>query len=507
MPARRRLDPSYLHVPEYVETFGPEVADVCARAGFAPDPEQELILDATFAILPNGKPAAFEVDMVGPRQNFKTGVVKMIELGWLFVTKERLSIHSAHELSTTEETFRETAALIEDNSFLSRHLLPTRGDRPGITAANGRWAIELTGDRRLRYRARQATGGRGLSGDKVVLDEFFAVTPAVIGSLYPTLSARPNPQVVSASSAGLLMSEALRDKRDRGRAGVTPNQFYVEYSDVRGPSLDDPSTGCKSPQCSHGKTVEGCALDDESRWEAIMSALDGRVLRSTIRSLRQAMPPEEFAREFMVWWDDPPVEVGKQLFGTHWGKRGVGDSAMPTPRCLAVAVELDRQFSSLAAVGDFGDDALPIVFPATDDPELGGRRPGTSWVVETVAAMAERHDIPVAIAKHGPGADLVEPLQKRLGEDLVLVADMSDLKDACAAFFDGITENHTLFHSDSEELNEAAREAIKRMSGDRFLWGRKSGDVSMLEAATLALWGAGREQVDSVYEDRGLVTL
>lgn len=231
MPARRRLEPTHLHVPEYVETFGPEVADINARAGFAPDPEQELILDATFAILPNGKPAAFEVDMVGPRQNFKTGALKMIELGWLYVTKERLVIHSAHELSTTEETFRETAALIEDNSFLSRHLLPSRGERPGITAANGRWAIELTGDRRLRYRARRDTGGRGLSGDKVVLDEFFAVTPAVIGSLYPTLSARPTPQVVSASSAGLLMSEALRDKRDRGRRGLTPNQFYIEYSD------------------------------------------------------------------------------------------------------------------------------------------------------------------------------------------------------------------------------------------------------------------------------------
>src|SRR3546814_16262760 len=88
--------PTYLHVPEYVETFGPEVADICARAGFAPDPEQELILDATFAILPNGKPAAFEVDMVGPRQNFQTGVLKMIELGWLLVTVERWTIHSAH---------------------------------------------------------------------------------------------------------------------------------------------------------------------------------------------------------------------------------------------------------------------------------------------------------------------------------------------------------------------------------------------------------------------------
>lgn len=494
MPARRRLEPTHLHVPEYVETFGPEVAEICARAGFAPDPEQELILDATFAILPNGKPAAFEVDMVGPRQNFKTGVLKMIELGWLFVTKERLSIHSAHELSTTEETFRETAALVEDNPFLSRHLLPTRGDRPGITTANGRWAIELTGDRRLRYRARQATGGRGLSGDKVVLDEFFAVTPTVIGSLYPTLSARPRPQVVSASSAGLLMSEALRDKRDRGRVGLTPNQFYIEYSDHRGPTPTNPNPGCASPTCNHAKTAEGCALDDEERWAQIMSALGGRVLPSTIRSLRQAMPPEEFAREFLVWWEDPPLDATSQLFGAHWGKQGIADAVMPTPRCLAVAVERERTHSSIAAAGDYGDPGMTVVFPATSDPAIGGRRPGTSWVVDEVCGIAERHGIPVAIAGSGPGADLIDLLRKRLDERL-LVADMSELKDACAAFYDGVTESHTVFHNDSEELNTAAMGAVKRMSMDRFLWGRKEsdGDVSMLESATLALWGASQD--------------
>lgn len=495
MLARRRLEPTYLHVPEYVETFGPEVSDLCAKAGFAPDPEQELILDATFAIQSNGKPAAFEVDMVGPRQNFKTGVLKMIELGWLYVTKERLSIHSAHELSTTEETFRETAALIEDNSFLSRHLLPTRGDRPGITAANGRWAIELTGDRRLRYRARQATGGRGLSGDKVVLDEFFAVTPAVIGSLYPTLSARPRPQVVSASSAGLLMSEALRDKRDRGRAGLTHNQFYIEYSDRRGPTHKKPNPGCESPECNHAKTAVGCALDDEARWAEIMSALGTRVLPETIRSLRQAMPPEEFAREFLVWWEDPPLEADSQVFGPHWGRQGIPDAKMPTPLCLAVAVEPGRSHACLVAVGNYGDDAVQVVFPASSDPKLGGRRPGASWVVDEACDIAARHDIPVAIAGSGPGADLVDQLRERLGDKL-LVADMSDLKDACAAFYDGVTETHTMFHNDSPDMNDAAREATRRMSAGRFLW-----DKAMLEAASLAPWGA------SIKPDGGAVPM
>lgn len=499
MRARRRLEPTYLHVPEYVETFGPEVADICARAGFDPDPEQELILDATFAILPNGKPAAFEVDMVGPRQNFKTGVLKMIELGWLFVTQERLTIHSAHELSTTEETFRETAALIEDNPFLSRQLLPTRGERQGITTGNGKWAIELTGDRRLKYRARMATGGRGLSGDKVVLDEFFAVSPAMIGSLYPTLSARPNPQVVSASSAGLLTSDALRDKRDRGRNGLTRNQFYIEYSDLLGPTPKRPYAGCESQDCSHAKTAVGCALDDEERWARIMSALGTRVLPETIRSLRQAMPPVEFAREFLVWWEDPPLEIDEQVFGPHWRRQGIPDAVVPKPTCLAIAVAPERKFSSIAAIGDYGDNAMKVVFPATSDPKLGGHRPGVTWLLDEACAIADRHGIRVAVAKYGPGADLVEPLQKRLGEDRVLVADMDDLKDGCAAFYDGITESHDLFHNDAPEMNDAARSAVKRMVSGRFLWGWKEGDdASMLEAATLAKWGDEQPVLESV---------
>lgn len=302
------------------------------------------------------------------------------------------------------------------------------------------------------------------------------------------------------------MSEALRDKRDRGRKGLTANQFYLEYSDRNGPTHERPNPGCKSSKCNHAKTAVGCALDDEDRWAQIMSALDVRVQRETIRSLRQAMPPEEFAREFLVWWEDPPVEDGSQLFGPHWGRQGIPDAVVPTPRCLGIAVQLGREHSSVAAVGDYGDDAVSVVFPASSDPVHGGRRPGVSWVVDEVCDIAERHGIPVAIAGSGPGADLVEPLVERLGEDRVLVADMSALGDACAAFYDGVTETHTLFHNDSEELNRAALGAVRRNT-ERFLWGRKEsgGDVSMLEAATLAYWGAGVYRPTPVREFWGAI--
>lgn len=495
LATRELLRPQFLHEPERAETFGPLVADLCAKADYAPDPEQELILDNVFAIRPDGKSAAFECDLIGPRQNFKTAVLKMIELGWLFVTKQRLIIHSAHELGTTEETFRETATLIEDHPFLSRHLKSSRGERPGITSGNGRWAIELVGDRRLRYRARQATGGRGLTGNKVVLDEFFAVTPAVIGSLYPTLSAVPDPQVVSASSAGLLMSEALRDKRGRGRAGQTWNQFYLEFTDLLQPVHGKPYTGCRDPLCTHAKTAVGCRLDDEEVWASIMSALGSRVLPETIRSLRHAMPPAEFAREFMVWWEDPPVEDAAKMYGVHWGQQGVPSAVMPTPRALGVAADWDMRSASIAAVGDWGDaGAARVVFPATDDPAKGGNRPGTDWLPRVAAALALKYDIPVAVAGNGPGKVFVKPLVALLGEERVLVASMDQLKDAYADFKQGVTDRRDVFHNDAPELNDARAAAIPRLSSDRELIGRtqSQGDVSLLEAAHLALWGAGQ---------------
>lgn len=495
-----RLEPQFLHVPEYVETFGPEVSELCARAGYAPDPEQELILDAVFAIRAgDAMPAAFTADMVGPRQNFKTGVLKMIALGWMFVTKDHLIVHSAHELDTTAETFRDTATLIEDNPFLSRQLLASHGPRQGITDGNGRWQIECTGDRRLRYKARTNSGGRGLTAAKLILDEFFAVRAAMVGALFPTVMAIPGAQIVSASSAGKLESDALRDKRDRGRVGATRNQFYVEFTDPRGPTKDKPNPGCKSARCKHEKTAVGCALDDPTRWRQIMPALGVRVTEERVASLRQEMPPDEFARELMVWWEDPPDDDEVGPFGPHWKRQAIPDAKMPTPRCLAIAVS-PAGGSSIAAVGDYGDDEMKVVFPATLDARKSGNRPGRTWVVPDAVKIANKHDLRVAVAKYGPGADLVDALVKELGEERVLVADMGDLKDAYASFYDGVTESREIFHNGAKELNDAAARAVKRMSSGRFLLGgrKETDDASMIEAAALAAWGEVQPEIERV---------
>lgn len=498
--AKRRIDPQYLTHPTYVQTYGPEVAEICSWADFPPDPEQELLLDLLFAIDGRGKSAVFEFCLAAARQQIKTGFIKQAEIGWLFVTEQRLIVHSAHQLDTTEETFSETAALIENTPALSKRLAPNRGDRPGITEGNGKWAIALKPSpanprgQRIKYKARSRTGGRGLAGSKVVLDEAQHASPGMIGALYPVLSTMPDPQVLAAGSGGLLESEQWREMRDRGRAGQSsPRQAWVEWGD-----LEPWGKGCAAgTDCTHAKTAKGCALDDEDRWASFMTALGRRVDPQTIRDFRQSMPPIEFARELYVWWEDPPLTVEEQIFGTHWRAAAKSDTKMPKVGAIGLASDLDREWGSIAAAGRWGK--VPIV-------GAHKRQPGVRWLVGEAKRISRKYSCPVVLDGGGPIGYLADDLEGEVEELIVL--DMNDALAAYAIFHEEITHEpkkkklRKLYHLDHPELNDAVAGAVPRGYGERGnLVGRKPSvaDVSMLESAINARWGLANEAEPTAY--------
>jgi hypothetical protein len=464
-----------LHHPDYVETYGPEVADICSLAGFAPDPEQELILDLVFAIGPDGKSAAFEIDIVGPRQQFKTGSILQMELGWLYVTQERLVVHSAHELDTTAEAFRDLANLIESTPALSKRLAPTRGERPGISEGNGRWAIELTTGQRVKYKARTAGGGRGLTGWKVVLDEAFALQPTHLGALLPTLAAVPDPQVVKASSAGKATSLVLHEAKDRGRAGTSPRQVYVEYGDR------DAHTGCHDRDCDHAKTAKGCAFDDEDRWARIMPALGRRVTAETVRSMRQSMPPEEFGREFMVWWDDPANVENSELLES-WRDCEDVESAPTTRPVLAIDVAPKSRSAAIVACM-YRPDGRPHL-------EVVAHAPGADWVVARAVDLKARHrPLDWVLDPAGPAGALLPKLAEVGIEPREMTTrDVGQASEAIAQ----ATTAHELRHLGDPVLSRAIAGAATRDIGDGlWTWSRRRSDVDIcpLVGATEAFWG------------------
>ncbi|MEV4902364.1 hypothetical protein AB0K08_13605 [Citricoccus sp. NPDC055426] len=469
--------------PEYAGTFGPEVADLCEAVGFAPDPEQRLGLDMMFGFDRRGKSTSFEFACICSRQNMKTGLFKQAALGWLYITDQNLIVWSAHEFATAMEAYRDMANLIEGSRFLSKKV-------KRISGSHGDETIELKTGQRLKFKARTKSGGRGLTGDKVVLDEAFALQPDHMGALLPTLSVRPDPQVIYGSSAGLAHSDVLRGVRDRGRAGSSARLGYCEWC--------APRQACADEKCDHepGKWV-GCQLDKVENWQH-GNPLLGRVRANGtgltveyVKAERDALPPMEFARERMGWWDDPSTS---DIFGPGKWENGEREERPADLQLtgLAVAVAMDLKSSAVVAAGANDEGVWLRVLQ---------HGPGINWTVDRLKALSAAYQVPVVIDGKGPGSVLIPSLEK---ENVLLhVATTQDVLDAFANLRTKVTAGEVLY-TPSKELDEAVAGAALRPVGDRFAIGRKAStnDVSPLEAGSLAAWQAtiGPAQGKSAYE-------
>lgn len=447
-------------MPEFGVSLGEEVAEVAEMAGFPPDPEQRLALDMLFALDASGKAAVRDLALVAPRQNLKTGFLKQAAIGWLYVTEQRLVVWSAHEFDTAQEAFRDMAQLIENCPDLDREVQQ-------IHYGNGEESIELTGDRRLKFKARTKAGGRGLTGDKIVLDEAMYLRDAHMGALVPTLRAVKDPQLVLAGSAGMVDSHVWRGYRDRGRRGGDDSLGYLEYCDP------DPG-GCADEACTHAVGTEGCALDDRKRWWSCNTALGRRITEATLASDRKTLPAGEFARETLGWWDDPPV--GSAIFDLEqWHDLADLQSKLLDPVCFAVEVPLDRSRALIGAAGQSTNGRCQV--------ELAHVAPGTGWVVDWLTR--NNHSL-VAVDSAGEAASLV-PAMEEAGLTVLKVGGV-ERAHACGGFFDRF-QARDLSHLDDPEVVPALSAAVWRQTeGARsFARRRSAGDISALYALALAL--------------------
>jgi phage terminase large subunit-like protein len=463
--------PAYLWVPDHAtSSAGREAVDLAKSIGQEPDAEEELALDAILSERADGRWASLEAAIVCGRQNLKTWTLQMSALYDLYVRDVGLVVWTAHRFRTTQEAFRDIHALVDNYDHLRKRVKKVR-------TANGEEGIELLSGARLDFLARTSGGGRGLSGDTVVLDEALFLTPTMMGSLLPTLSARPDPHVRYGSSAGLRESEVLRNIRDRGRAGGDPSLVYLEWSTEPG--------GCARPDCDHKPGTAGCQLDDVAMWQAANPALGRRIGVEYLAAERRALPPLEFARERLGWWEEVPQFGDDAIIPeTAWASRLEPESELPdgAPVAFAVDTSWDRLTTWIAAAG-LRSDGVPHI-------EVVAHDFGTDWVLPWFRERFDRYK-PRAIglqASGAPVASLLEPLRHEF-KSAVIGMGGADLGRACGMFYDSVTSG-PLAHRGQQQLDQAVRHAVVRPMSDSWLWDRKVSpvDVAPLVAATAALY-------------------
>lgn len=466
--------PSHLWVPDHVSTAGEEAGDLARSIGLDPDPEQQLALDSILAERPDGKWAAFEGAVVAPRQNLKTYLFLIIALTDLFVLGTKLIVWTAHEYSTSGEAFLLVKEYLENFDHLRRRVKK-------VTDQNGEEGITLVNGQRLRFKARTKTGGRGLTGDRVVLDEAFALQPSHMGSLMPTMSAKTitgNPQILYGSSSGLLASAVLRTIRNRGRAGDDPFLAYLEWSAAELP--------CADPDCTHVFGTEGCMLDDEELWWASNLALGRRISIDFLRMERRSLPPEEFAREILGWWEDPPAGDGV------WGVFDPADWAHcedlqhKATGPLRYALDVDSNAGGEEWASVMVSDGVHI--EDVSPPDAG---PGVGWVV----LEAKRHRVAIGdllVDPSGPAGKLIGPLEKA-GVGIEKVTGQ-EFNQACMHLQSQVA-SRLVRHIGQPKVNRAVAGVVRRDIGDgafRFSRNLSAVEISSVNGGAMACWAADK---------------
>lgn len=473
--------PAYRWAPAYERTLGPEAVDLAHSVGMDLDADQEQLLDDWFAIGPDGKWVSFENAVIAPRQNLKTFVLEAAGLADLFLCEDQLIVWTAHEFKTSQEAFRDLHTLVDNYDHLRRRVRT-------VSTANGDEAIELLSGARMKFLARTAKSGRGMSGDKVILDEAFELSPGQIGALLPTMSARPNAQIRYGSSAGKLHSAVLRGIRDRGRAGGSPRLTYAEWC--------APHKPCETEDCEHRPNTPGCVLDDPQMWALANPALGRRISEEFIRETeRMTLTPVEFARERLGWWEDPPTALSGIALEA-WASLGTQDPPQD-PVCFGVSRPKDQSYTTIAACGMA--TGRPIV-------EIVDRRRGSDWVVDRLVELQKHRPQGLLMNGNDVAAGLI-PALERAGVN-VRTTDAREYAGACAGFLDAVVQG-ALGHRPHPDLDNAVQKVKTRDVGDAWAWTSKGtgADISPLHAATLALHGHLTANRPSVYESRGLAVL
>lgn len=467
-------------------TLGPAVAATATLAGFPPDPEQRMLLDLAFALDKRGKSLAFEVVVIAPRQNLKTGFLKQYALGQLFVRDEPLVPWSAHEFATASEAVNDVESLIDGSDVLRRRIkLTTRG---GVARRGAVPEIRTVTGARLIFKTRTAGGGRGLSGRKTILDEAYALQPGQVGALLPIMLAQPDPQVVAASSACRPESAVLWDMVQRGRAGGERRMVFAEWCAA------PPERVCAlGEQCTHARDAKGCGCDNPDVLLGVHSAITrGRILVQTLLDLRSSMPPAEYGREVMGWHDEV-VEDGFGIDLSGWPGLCDPAASMSKVGAFAVAVEKDRKFAAIGAAGPSTADADWLHLELTSRDGVLDYREGVDWVVPRCVELDKAFPgVGFAVDDHGPAASLIVALREAGLEVVGLTTD--DLATATEQFVDGVRAG--LFtHGPQDAIDDAIAGVRARMISDgRMALGRKKSavDISALEVLPLAAWAAAR---------------
>ena len=490
--------PRLFHIPTHTNLdAGDDAVEYAKQHGLYLDEWQRYSLRHMLARDADGLWSAFEVKLTVSRQNGKGSIYEARELFGLFCIKsDRLLIHTAHEHKTASEHFQRVWGLVERNNDLmkqvarhstayGREFIETKS-KPTIIIGPGGRHIREQARKRLIFIARSAGSGRGFTGDFIAYDEDMILDAGKIGASLPSLSARPNPQVVYAGSAGMKTSTQAAKVRRRGLAGTSDSLLYLEWS------ADICDEYCEFDCDKH---------DDPADETTVARANPGYGIRITPRFIEKER--DAFEGNEIEWWRErlgvgqwPADSEGWAVIPEKWFK--VTKDKRPEPErvqrpVFAVDIALDRSSAAIAVAGYRGSDGRTGI-------QIIDHRQGTGWLLARIKDIHARwKPVKWIIDKRAAAGSLITEMEK--ADIPVETLQAAEVAHASGLLFDAFRDDTIRHYAQASFRTALAGAEWRKLSESRAFDRVNAGsDQTPLLAGAFAHWGFAEFGDDGDYD-------
>lgn len=465
---------AHLVVPSGIVSTGwPSVARQLRRMEYPLDRWQSGLCTAIVGKRENGQYACGigGVVLSIARQSGKTYTIAGLIFALCTANPNTLVLWSAHRVKTHNETFRSMQTLAGKpaiSPFIKR-----------VLTGAGTEAVEFANGSRVLFGARENGFGRGFAKvDVLVLDEAQILTEKAMEDMVPATNAAPNGLVLMMGTPPRPddPGEVFISRREAALSGEDEDVLFVELS-----------------------ADKDANPDDREQWAKANPSFPHRTSETAILRMRKLLGSvESFKREGLGIWDD--AAKGRAAFQMdNWVAR-VGEPPADGVKVFGVKFDVDGSRVSLA--GCMKPTEGPLFVEGIASRPMSE---GTQWLVDFLVERKSETAQIVIDGRSGVGF-LVEALRAEgVGKRVLLTPTVGDVVTAHTMFDQGVTQGE-LAHSGQAELGAQVKDAARRKIGTNggFGWEpmTEDGTVGLLDAATLAYWGArttkrkpGRKQV------------
>ncbi len=411
---------------------------------------------------PDGSFRFRRIVLLVARQNGKSTMAQVLALWALFVLGVGLVLGTAQSLDTSEETWAGAVQMAEECPELAEGV-------ERIVRVNGKKAMEIAGGGAYKVAAASRRGGRGKTGDLVIMDELREhLNWEAWGAITKTTNARPNALIVCMSNAGDAYSVVLRHLRYAAHMALgDPDGWCASVGDADGDEGTRPMTrwGCSSgaplPGAPSGIVLAGPRPTPRWGTAPSPSASSPRTRPRTRRAC--------FAQRICEWVETIRGAVPRGSWEA--GTDAASSIADGEPVALGLDVSADREHAAVAVAGRRADGRLHV--------EVAAYRSGTTWPLTSIAERTERYKaefggMRIAWQKRGaPVSSMADELNAIEGLDACevegrdLAAWCGRLWDGVAACLDGSGSDSTpVMHRPQPVLDMAAKTAATKPLGD-----------------------------------------